>query len=432
MLAAVLTDKLKALLPSESTGFAIAYSGGADSTALLHALKDHPQLKMVYTLDHGLRAGSDIEGRNARDFARSLGLKAELLTWENDSSKTAIQKTGIQERARTARYAIIGQACREAGIEYLVTGHHRDDQAETIFMRFEHKTGWRGAAGMAETTYAPLWPELALVTIVRPLLDISQKALADYNAAHDLKWAEDPSNKNESFERVRARQYLMKNPQMAYNLLEPQADLRRGLSQERRRLGEFASKYVEVDAHGVIMLSKICSPEMLYHLLRVVSGEGRLINRVKITRLLQFMHTARFTSATLGGALIRRNPYDPGFILCRDLGAVTGRKDTNMAPRYFHMQFRDKPQIWDGRYVFQGPREYSLNSAHAARDMMTNLDMKRLREHPAAVRQTLPVVIKDSKILEIGAQSDGEAGPYKLKSLVKMRLHATLGMDLMR
>ncbi len=430
MLAAVLKDKLKALLPSETTGFAIAYSGGADSTALLHALKDHPQLKCVYTLDHGLRAGSDIEARDARDFARSLGLKAELLTWDNDSAKTDI-KTAIQERARTARYAIIGQACREAGIEYLVTGHHRDDQAETIFMRFEHNTGWRGAAGMAETTYAPLWPELALVTILRPLLGISQHSLADYNTAHNLLWAEDPSNKNASFERVRARQYLAQNPQMTQTLLEPQADLRRGLSMEYSRHGEFIHQHIHVDAHGVMKMFKICSPELLYHLLRVVSGEGRIINRVKISRLLQFMETARFTSATLGGALIRRNPYEPGFILCRDLGAVTGRKDSSQSPRCFHMEFTDQPQIWDGRYVFQGPREYSLNSAHAARDMMTDLDLKKLRQYPAAVRQTLPVVIKSGQILKIGAQSEGERQPYRLKSLVEQRLHATLGMDLM-
>jgi len=426
MLAADLKHKLKALLPSETTGFALAYSGGGDSTALLHALKDHPQLKKVYTLDHGLRAGSDIEGRNARDFARGLGLKAELLTWKNDGVDSA-----IQERARLARYAIIGQACREAGIEYLVTGHHQDDQAETIFMRFEHKTGWRGAAGMAELTYAPLWPELALVTIVRPLLSTPQAELSAYNAAHNLTWAEDPSNFNESFERVRARKYLAQNPKIAQDLLAGQAELRTGLTQERHRLGEFARKHVEIDANGVMMLSKICSPELLYHLLRAVSGEGRLINRAKIKRLLQFMHTARFTSATLGGALIRRNPSDLGFILCRDVGAVTGRKDAqHLPPRRLNMRFDAKPQIWDGRYLFRGPSEYSISTIDAVRDIMTDLDIKRLRDHPAAVRQTLPAIIKDGKVFGIGAQFEDETGPYWLKSLIKLRLHATLAMDL--
>jgi len=425
MLAAHIKDRLTALLPDETTGFAIAYSGGADSTALLYALKDHPQLKVVYVLDHGLRTGSKAEAINARDFARSLGLKAELLSWRNQGVQTA-----IQERARAARYGIIGQACREAGIKYLLTGHHQDDQAETLLMRFEHKTGWRGAAGIAEMTYAPIWPEMALVTIVRPLLDMPRQILRDYNKEHNLSWAEDPSNDNDSFERVRIRKYLAQAPDVGLDLLNAQTGLRQGLIDERRKLGEFARKYVKINEHGIIRLGGLCSPELLYHLLRVASGEGRMINRAKITRLLQFMETARFTSATLGGALIRRNPSDPGFLICRDLGAVTGRKDNPHGPQDLQMTFSDKLQIWDGRYMLSGPSEYSLNTIHATRDIMTEIDLKRLREHPAAVRQTLPVVMKNGEIIGFGGQKSGETGPYLLKSLIQTRLEATLGINL--
>ncbi len=426
MLAVFLKDKLKALLPNETTGFAIAYSGGGDSTALLHGLKDHPQLKSVYIIDHGLRAGSDIESRNAYKFAKSLGLNAEILLWRNDGVKSA-----IQERAREARYGIIGQACREAGIEYLLTGHHRDDQAETLFMRYEHKTGWRGAAGMADKTYAPVWPEMAMVTIVRPLLSVSSEALREYNIVHKLQWAEDPSNENLNFERVRARNYLKQKPQMAKNLLEAQIDLRKGLEQERRCFGQFAREHVKIDRHGIIKVCKNCPAELLYHLLRMTSGEGRMINRVKIRRLLQFMQTARFTSATLGGTLIRRNPYEHGFILCRDLVAVTGRKDIGVAPLPLNMTFTDKPQIWDGRYVFSGPSEYSLNTTHATRDIMTEEHLKTLRCYPAAARQTLPVVLKHGEIFSIGAQAEDETGPYSIKSLVKTRLEAILRTPLL-
>ena len=202
MLAAALTDKLKALLPDPASRFAIAYSGGGDSTALLHALKGHPQLKAVYIVDHNLRPGSRAEAEQARDFAKGLGLNVQILTWDNQGVTSA-----IQERARTARYALMSAACRETGIEYLLTGHHQDDQAETLFMRFDKNTGWRGAAGIAEMSYAPIWPQMALVTIARPLLETSRADLQAYNRQHGLSWAEDPSNDNTDFERVRARQY---------------------------------------------------------------------------------------------------------------------------------------------------------------------------------------------------------------------------------
>ena len=217
---------------------------------------------------------------------------------------------------------------------------------------------------------------------------------------------------------------------MTRDLLEAQADISQGLEDERLELGEFARNHVKINEHGIITLCEVCPPELLCHLLRVASGEGRMINRDKVSRLLQFMPKARFTSATLGGALIRRNPSEKGYIFCRDLGAVTGRKDNNLAPKNLQMTFSDKPQIWDGRFVLQGPSDYSVNTIEASRDIMSERDVKRLRDHPAAIRQTLPVVMKNGAIIDIGGQMDGESAPYSLKSLIKPRLEATLGIDL--
>jgi len=67
MLAEHVTAKLSDLIPNPTDKFAIAFSGGGDSTALVHALKDHPQRGPVYSVDHALRAGSDEEA-NASGF----------------------------------------------------------------------------------------------------------------------------------------------------------------------------------------------------------------------------------------------------------------------------------------------------------------------------------------------------------------------------
>ena len=129
-----------------------------------------------FIVDHALRAGSNDEAKSAKAFAQKCGYDAQIFTWQNN-----LPKTGLQEKSRRARYGLMGQVCREQGIKYLFTAHNRDDQAETLLMRYDKKTDWRGAAGMSPMRYGAVWPELAEVTICRPLLDISRQELRDYN-----------------------------------------------------------------------------------------------------------------------------------------------------------------------------------------------------------------------------------------------------------
>ena len=126
MLAEHLIPKLAGLIPNPKDKFAIAFSGGGDSTALVHALKGHPQHGPVFIVDHALRAGSNDEAKNAKTFAQKCGCKVQIFTWQNN-----LPKTGLQEKARRARYSLMGQACREQSIKYLQTDHNLDDQAET-------------------------------------------------------------------------------------------------------------------------------------------------------------------------------------------------------------------------------------------------------------------------------------------------------------
>ena len=167
-----------------ATPFALAFSGGGDSTALLYALRNYSPHVLI--VDHGLRTGSADEARGAQSFARSLGLNADVLTW-----KPSGIKTGLQAKARRARYRLIGDKCRALGIGAVVTGHSQDDQAETVLMRlsvggFGNGSGWRGAAAMRAVTPAPLWPELAGIDVYRPMLGISRADIRRYLAHHKI------------------------------------------------------------------------------------------------------------------------------------------------------------------------------------------------------------------------------------------------------
>jgi len=148
--------------------------------------------------------GSVREAKLAQGFAQDLGLKADILSWSPE-----LIKSGLQAKARHARYRLLGEACREAGVSYLLTGHTEDDQAETVLMRLKAGGSWRGAAGMKTITVAPLWPELERVTVCRPMLGISRATIRDYLETHDLNYVDDPSNENRDFARIRARDELL-------------------------------------------------------------------------------------------------------------------------------------------------------------------------------------------------------------------------------
>ena len=423
MLTAHLNQKVQYLIP-DGEPFAIAFSGGGDSTAIIHALKDHPQAGLAFIVDHDLRRGSRVEAKTAHDFARSCGYSAKVLTWQHGSPTSA-----LQEKARKARYGLMGDACRKAGVNYLLTAHSKDDQAETLLMRYDRQTDWRGAAGMAELTYGPVWPELAMVNVVRPLLGISRQELRAYNKAHELSWAEDPSNQNRNYARIRARDYLASRPDIAALLLETAEELRKGVKKESEILQAEFKAFIRVDAYGVLYLAKIPSPELLAHLLRAAGGQGMPIDRGRIKRLRKEMGQSHFKAATLAGALVK--PHESGYFICRDLVAVKGRHETSNSVSAGEEVIEAHPKIWDGRFVYGGvpvvgrEGKNKITSLYALRAKFKNLGPDQFKNLPAEARPTLPAWLRKDVLQSVGS-SHGDG--FVIKCLVQSRLHAALGL----
>lgn len=421
MLTAHLYQKLSELIPKDKP-FAIAFSGGGDSTALVHALKDHPQAKHVYIVDHDLREGSGAEAEAAKQFATGCGYKTKVLKWNHNAPRT-----GLQEKARRARYGLMGDQCRSDGMEYLLTAHSEDDQAETLLMRYDRKTDWRGAAGMADMTYGPVWPELAIVNLVRPLLDVTRQGLRDYNRKYNLMWSEDPSNENRDYARIRARGYLKTRPKLRVNLLSTARDMRGCLDEEKRFLRSEFSRIGGIDPNGMFTLSETPVPELMFHILRCAGGQGGIIDRAKIRHLHTQIRAESFKSATLGGALIVK--HKGNFVICRDPVSVKGRQDSHHERKNIktRLGFRlsDKPQIWDGRFSVTGPKHRSyMGSVHQSSALLNEEQRKALKKIPIAARSTLPVSLQESLIKSIGHQ---DLGTRTVISLVKARLEAALG-----
>lgn len=175
----------------------LGYSGGLDSTALLHLLQPQAhalQLELVH-IDHGLQAQSQHWSQHCRAIATAAGLVIHVL-----SVRVCNQGEGLEAAARKARYQAIGAHFEQPVL--LLTAHHQDDQAETVLMKLLSGAGTRGAVGMKLLTR-----HTGLV-IARPLLAHSRAALQNYAAQHGLHWIEDPSNQNTDFRRNHLRALL--------------------------------------------------------------------------------------------------------------------------------------------------------------------------------------------------------------------------------
>ncbi|WP_122665200.1 tRNA lysidine(34) synthetase TilS [Pseudomonas viridiflava] len=211
----------------------IGFSGGLDSTVLLHLLaelakREHlPVIKAIH-VHHGLQPAAEAWPVHCQQVCQALSVPLHVV------SVQVMPGASLEQAARDARYkAFSGQL---SGDEVLLTGQHRDDQAETLLFRLLRGAGLRGLAGM------PVSRALGRGQLVRPLLGVSREELRLYAAAHGLSWVDDPSNSNSRFARNHLRNEVLpvikaRWPQAATNIARAAAHL----DEAQQLLDELAS-----------------------------------------------------------------------------------------------------------------------------------------------------------------------------------------------
>jgi tRNA(Ile)-lysidine synthase len=173
--------------------YLVACSGGLDSTVLLHSLasvRDSLGLPLVAVhVNHGLHA--DAPAWEAHCSAGARHLDIQFL-----SRKVVIaadDKRGPEAAARAARYAAISEMMQP--FDCVLSAHHEDDQAETLLLNLLRGSGPGGLAGIgAFQTFSSGW-------LMRPMLDVSRRAIEHYAREHGLDWIDDPSNAQSRFDR---------------------------------------------------------------------------------------------------------------------------------------------------------------------------------------------------------------------------------------
>ncbi|GAU83314.1 tRNA lysidine(34) synthetase TilS [Bosea sp. BIWAKO-01] len=236
----------------------IAVSGGPDSVALLSLLQDwsqqpnRPALHAA-TVDHGLREASSSEAEAVGALCSGLRVPHVILRWAGPKPAT-----GIQQRAREARYALLAAHAEALGGAVLVTAHTLDDQAETMMMRMARGSGPSGLAGMRARV------RKNGTVLARPLLAVPKARLIATAEARGLSYIRDPSNADPRFERARWR-----------TLMPILAD--EGLTAER--LTVLAARLARMDAaieHQVALLL----PSL------TLAGEGTGVTRLRFGALV--------------------------------------------------------------------------------------------------------------------------------------------------
>lgn len=179
----------------------VAYSGGLDSTVLLHALaglRDQQQLPefSAVHVNHGLSADAQAWQTHCEVQCERFGIPLVV-----EQVEVVVDTRGLEDAAREARYAALSKHLGAGSC--LLTAQHLDDQAETVLLRLLRGSGVRGLGAMPETR------SIGSARLVRPLLAWSRDELLEYAQQRGLQWIEDGSNRDLGLDRNYLRHRVM-------------------------------------------------------------------------------------------------------------------------------------------------------------------------------------------------------------------------------
>ena len=226
----------------------VAVSGGADSVALLHFLKNTGCRICVAHLNHCLRGKSAVTDlKFVADMCRGMGVK--FISAKADVKKTAKRlKLSVEEAGRVERYVFFERAAKISGVSRIALAHHADDNIETFLMRVMRGAGIRGLCGIPPVRD----------NIIRPFIDVSKAEILDYCKRNNLQYRQDATNLENRFTRNRIRNLLLpalelENPGIRKEILS----LIRGFLSDYALLCRYVSavsaKAVKISQKGVLV-----------------------------------------------------------------------------------------------------------------------------------------------------------------------------------
>ncbi len=355
---------------------AVAVSGGADSLCLawLASRWGHPTALIV---DHGLREGSDEEAAAVADRLSGFGVSAKIARLD------LARGAGLAARAREARYAALTRMAVADGLLDLLVGHHARDQAETVLIRREARSGQAGLAAMAPVV------ETAHLRIVRPLLEVLPERLRATLVKVGIAWFEDPGNANPLATRIRFRQKLQDPDRSGMETATTAASARAlgALRQaEEEAVSSVLAERVTIHPEGYALLSPgALPPAALSALLRTIGGAAYPARRLDVERLARDPRPA----TVAGVRLLPAGRLGDGLLVVREAAAMQPPVPAEAGV------------VWDRRFALSRGTVFIAGTTLGAigPDAAGLRDMSDL---PAAVLQAMPALRCEGKLTGLG------------------------------
>lgn len=176
----------------------VGYSGGPDSTCLLHLCTRAGLDVVAAHLHHGQRLEADGEAEQCATFASQLSVPF-VLGNADVPAVARTQRIGLDEAGRRARYSFLETTKLQTAAQWILTAHTMDDHVETVLMRIARGTGLTGLRGVPMQRGA----------VLRPLLSVTREQTRTYCLDNNLWFHDDPCNVDMSFPRARVRQLVL-------------------------------------------------------------------------------------------------------------------------------------------------------------------------------------------------------------------------------
>lgn len=373
---------------------AVGVSGGADSLALALLASRWARARggevVALTVDHGLRPDSAAEAVRVGEWLAAHHVSHRVLSWIGPKPGT-----GIQDAARGARRDLLFAHCRAAGILHLLLGHQRDDQAETLLLRLAADSGRDGLAAISRIVETP---DLRLI---RPLLDVPHARLAVTLRALGQAWVEDPSNRNQRFGRVTARQMLGAAGDVSDTVRAFGGERAEREAETAALLARIAAIYPEgyaqLDGPALCAAAPEIGRRALARVLMTIGGGAYPPREARLERLHHMIRTGTLTAGrTLAGCrVIARRSH---LLVVREPAAAVGTVPISATGTY----------SWDDRFVIAvagaaapaGTCVQALGATGWAALVATCKPLRRL-SISAAARPTLPALCDLEGVREV-------------------------------
>ena len=233
--------------PVASERIGVAYSGGADSTALLHAAAERwPGQVQAIHIHHGLQAAADAFVRVCESACAALRVPLNIVRVDARPAPGA----SPEDAARRARYAALAAAAQSHGLSGVLLGQHADDQVETLLLALIRGAGLPGLSAM------PARFEREGIAFYRPLLKTPAASLRRWLVQQKIPFVNDPSNRDERYPRNRIRARLLPALTVAFpQFRKTFARSVRHAAQAQRLLNEVAADDLAHMGGGLVIKS---------------------------------------------------------------------------------------------------------------------------------------------------------------------------------